>query len=190
MAVMNTAEMAGGQIDVPRAGRYRIDAENSNVTFTTRHLFGLAPVRGTFALRDGIIAVADPVDESAVHASVAASSFRTGNGARDATVLSRALLDAENYPRITFTSTAFARAQGEWLLRGELEVRSLTQVTEIQITEVGTETKAGETILRVRAQTEIDRYTFGITAYRGLAARRLTLNFEIVAKLEETGALR
>jgi polyisoprenoid-binding protein YceI len=184
MAVMNTAAAADSQLDVPRAGRYRIDIENSTVTFTTRHLFGLAPVRGTFALRDGLIAVADPVGESAVHASVAASSFRTGNGTRDAAVLSQALLDAENYPRITFTSTALARTQGEWLLRGELEVRDVTRLAEVRVTEVSAKAGPGQAALYVRAQAEIDRYAFGITAYRGLAARRLTLSFDIVAVLD------
>jgi len=37
----------------PQLGRYDIDRERSTVTFRTRHLFGLAPVRGTFTLKAG-----------------------------------------------------------------------------------------------------------------------------------------
>ena len=53
----------------------------ATVAFATRHLLGLAPVRGTFALRDGTVIVTDPVTGSAVQARVAASSFRSGNPA-------------------------------------------------------------------------------------------------------------
>ena len=41
----------------PRPGRYEIDTSCSAVTFRTRHLFGLAPVRGSFAIRAGTIDV-------------------------------------------------------------------------------------------------------------------------------------
>jgi polyisoprenoid-binding protein YceI len=37
----------------PPLGRYRIDARSSAVRFRTRHMFGLAPVRGSFAVRAG-----------------------------------------------------------------------------------------------------------------------------------------
>jgi polyisoprenoid-binding protein YceI len=40
----------------PRPGRYEIDTSCSAVTFRTRHLFGLAPVRGSFTIRAGVTA--------------------------------------------------------------------------------------------------------------------------------------
>ena len=51
---------------IPRPGRYEIDTSCSAVTFRTRHLFGLAPVRGSFAIRAGRIDVAEPVADSSV----------------------------------------------------------------------------------------------------------------------------
>lgn len=185
MAVMS-AETTSRQISVPTAGRYRIDTERSAVTFATRHLFGLGPVRGTFALRDGVISVADPVGESAVHASVAASSFRTGNDTRDAAVLSRSLLDAERYPGITFTSTELVQAAGGWALRGELEVRGVVRLVEARLRAVS---EAGGT-LRATAEAAVDRYDFGITAYRGLAARRLTITLDVTAHRETSSGTR
>jgi polyisoprenoid-binding protein YceI len=35
-------------VTTPHPGRYDIDAGRSAVTFRTRHLFGLAPVRGRY----------------------------------------------------------------------------------------------------------------------------------------------
>jgi polyisoprenoid-binding protein YceI len=88
----------------PRPGRYEIDTSCSAVTFRTRHLFGLAPVRGSFAIRAATIDVAEPVTDSSIHAEIDTASFRTGNGQRDVTVHSARLLDAVRYPVITFIS--------------------------------------------------------------------------------------
>ena len=176
------------------AGRYRIDVEQSTVSFTTRHFFGLGPVRGTIALRDGMITVGDPVAGSTVRARVAASTFRSGSQPRDAAVLSPRLLDAENYPSLTFTSTDLVRESaagpagnpGQWRLRGELEVRGVTRLVEVRIialsvAEDGPAGPAGPT-LRASAQLSVDRYAFGITAYRGLAARMLTIDLDLRAQ--------
>jgi polyisoprenoid-binding protein YceI len=166
-------------------GRYRIDAQRSTVTFTTRHLFGLAPVRGTLTLRDGTVDVADPVTGSTVRARVATATFQSGSTARDAAVLSPRLLDATACPSLTFTSTGFAPAEGEpgqWRLRGALEVRGVARPVEARVT-VAAATNAGP--LRASAQLTVDRYAFGITAFRGLAARWLTIDLEIVAELAE-----
>src|SRR5580700_10378647 len=39
----------------PQLGHYEIDPGSSRISFRTRHMFGLAPVRGTFAIRSGIV---------------------------------------------------------------------------------------------------------------------------------------
>lgn len=164
------------------AGRFRIDPEHSTVDFATRHFFGLAPVRGTFELRDGVIVIAEQVTDSAVWTRVSASTFQTGNDARDATVLSRRLLDADTHPSLTFSSTDLVQEQGKWLLRGELEVRGVTGLTEASISSLAVD-DAGAT-LRATAEVTIDRYAFGITAYRGLAARKLTIKLSVTAHRE------
>jgi polyisoprenoid-binding protein YceI len=182
MAVMTPAEVSSRRIDVPKPGRYRIDPERSTVTIRTRHLFGLGPVRATLALRDGRIQVTGPPEASTVQARFAASTFRSRNPVRDAAVLSPRLLDAEAYPSLSFTSTEFIQEQGQWSLRGELEVRGVTRLVEARISAVETG-GAGDT-LRATAQVSIDRYDFGITTYRGLAARRLTVGLGITAHRE------
>ena len=180
MDVMTPAEATGKQLEVPRAGRYRIDPEASTVAVRTRHFFGLGPVRATLALRDGRIDVTAPPQASAVTARFAASSFQSGNPARDAAVLSARLLDAEADPSLAFTSTALAQAEEQWLLRGELEVRGVTRLVEVRLVAVS-ETSG---TLRATAQVAVDRHDFGITAYRGLASRRLTVDLDITAHRE------
>lgn len=172
--------MSSQKLNVPRPASYLIDPEASTVTIRTRHLSGLGPVRATLALRDGRIQVAAPPEASAVHARFAASTFRSGNPVRDAAVLSPKLLDAEAYPSVTFTSTELIEAQGQWALRGELEVRGVTRPVEARLNAVS---EHGGT-LRATAQVAVDRYDFGITTYRGLAARSLTVDLDITAHRE------
>ena len=115
--------------------------------------------------------VTEPPEASTVQARFAVSTFESGNGARDAAVLSPRLLDAEAHPSLSFTSTGLVSEQGRWSLRGELEVRGVTRLVEARISALAAERRA---TLRASAQAGIDRYDFGITTYRGLAARRLT----------------
>jgi polyisoprenoid-binding protein YceI len=187
--VMNETHppLATGVTAIPPAGRYRIDPKRSTITISTRHLFGLGPVRATLALRDGRIQANDPPAGSAVRASAAAVSFHSGNDARDAAVLSPRLLDAATYPSLTFISTALEREsasdafpEGRWLLRGELEVRGVGRLVEAAIATVS----AHGGTLHATARLRVDRYDFGITAYRGLAARWLTVDLDITAEID------
>ena len=182
MAVMTSAELTSQRLDVPPAGRYRISPAQSAVAIRTRHLFGLGAVRATLALRDGRIVVTGPPEKSTVQVRLAAASFESGNPARDSAVLSRRLLDAEAFPAVTFTSTELIQTGQQWSLRGELEVRGVARLVEARITAL----RADESTLDARAQAVIDRYDFGITAYRGLAARRLTVHLAVIACREES----
>jgi polyisoprenoid-binding protein YceI len=182
MAVMTTADVSSQRIDIPRPGRYRISPAGSSVTIHTRHFFGLGAVRATLDLRDGRILVTEPPAASTVQVRFSASSFESGNGARDAAVLSPRLLDAAAYPTLSFTSTQLVNEQGQWALRGELEVRGVTRLVEARITAL----QADAATIRASARAGVDRYDFGITTYRGLAARRLTIDLDIIAHLEQS----
>ena len=93
----------------PRPGRYVIDPASSAVTFRTRHMFGLAPVRGTFAIRAGAVEVTGGPARRAAHAEIDAASFRTGNPQRDASVRSARLLDTGRHPVIMFEASGWTR---------------------------------------------------------------------------------
>ena len=155
----------------PRPGRYEVDTGCSAVTFRTRHLFGLAPVRGSFAIRAGTIDVAEPLDASSVSVQIGTASFRTGNEQRDSNVRSERLLDAGRYPVITFRSEG---ADGP-ALTGTLTVRNVTMPVALSIEQ----TAVQEQSFTARASTRIDRTEFGVTAYRGLAGRYLDITAEV-----------
>jgi polyisoprenoid-binding protein YceI len=158
-------------VTTPQLGRYEIDTGRSTVTFRTRHLFGLAPVRGTFAIRSGTIDVAEPLAASPILAEIDAASFCTRNPQRDASVRSARFLDAARHPVMTFRSE---RIDGEELT-GTLTVRGVTRPVRlaVELADVSPRT------FTARATTRIDRTEFGVTASRGLAGRYLDLSLEV-----------
>ena len=167
---MTTSQDHATNTTTPQLGRYEIDTGRSTVTFRTRHLFGLAPVRGRFAIRGGTVDIAEPLTASAVYAEIDAASFRTEYPQRDASARSARLLDVARHPVITFTSERVDRQE----LTGTLTVRDVTRPVNLSIegSEVSPRT------FTVRATTRIDRTEFGLTAYRGLAGRYLDLSVE------------
>ena len=157
----------------PRLGHYEIDISRSRVTFRTRHMFGLGPVRGTFAIRSGCVDIAEPLADSAVQAEIDAASFRTGNEQRDQSVLSARLLDATRYPVISFRD-GHVGADGT-TIRGTLTVREVSRPVSLSIGQV---TVDGQSFT-ASATVRVDRTEFGVTAMRGLAGRYLDLTLEV-----------
>jgi polyisoprenoid-binding protein YceI len=155
----------------PQLGRYRIDPGGSAVRFRTRHLFGLAPVRGRFAIRAGTVDVAEPLTGSRVYAEIESGSFHTRNPVRDANVRSAGFLAADEHPVLAFSSTGLA---GQ-VLAGTLTVHGVTRPVSV-LAEV---TDVSPLVFSARATVRIDRYDFGVTASRGLAGRYLDVTLEV-----------
>jgi polyisoprenoid-binding protein YceI len=157
----------------PRLGHYEIDVSRSRVTFRTRHMFGLGPVRGTFAIRSGSVDIAEPLADSAVHAEIDTASFSTGNLQRDQSVRSARFLDAARFPVISFRD-GLVSADG-MTVNGTLTVREVSRPVVLSIGQV---TAAGQSFT-ASAAVRVDRTEFGVTAMPGLAGRYLDLTVEI-----------
>ena len=169
------------QLSEIRPGRYVIDPASSTVTFRTRHMFGLGRVRGTFAVRGGAVEVTGVAGEARCYAEIDAASFRTGNPQRDASVRSARLLDTDHHPVIIFeaqrldgTGPDSAGPDGTGLA-GQLTVRGVTRPAAIAAELTG----AAPGGFTARGTVRVDRTAFGVTAYRGLAARQLDLIVEV-----------
>jgi polyisoprenoid-binding protein YceI len=155
----------------PKLGGYAIDTDSSTIHFKSRHLFGLMPVKGTFAIRSGTVDVAEPVEESRIRVEIDAKSFHTGNDHRDGDVKSAKFLDAEKHPVITFVSDG---VDGK-AITGRLTACGVEKPVTLQVEEVKV---AGEKFT-ARATTRVDRTEFGVTASPGMAGRHLDLTLEV-----------
>jgi polyisoprenoid-binding protein YceI len=153
-------------------GTYRVDPARSSVAFSVKHLFGMATVHGTLAVRDGTVVVADDPRRSHVTATVDAGSFRTGNARRDKDVTSKKFLDTSRYPTMSFEGTALTRREdGPWQLSGTLTVHG----TDGHVVVIVTEEPGG----LLRGTARADRHAFGVTSGKGLIGRYLDITVEV-----------
>jgi len=166
-------------VQVPGIGRYAIDNQGSTVAFRSRHLFGLALVRGTMAISHGLVDVADPITDSSVHAEIDTTSFDTGSRQRDGDVRSARFLGADRYPSMTFTSARLDRSDGRWTLAGALTVRDVARPVSLAI-EQSTVQPGTPNSFVVCATTRIDRTEFGLTAARWMAGHDLDVSLRIL----------
>ncbi|MGW2816354.1 YceI family protein [Streptomyces sp. NPDC001415] len=155
----------------PGLGRYEIDPGGSTVTFRTRHVFGLLPVSGGFAIRSGTVDIAEPLVGSGVRAEIDAASFNTGSRQRDTAVRSPRFLDADRHPLITFTAD---RLDGT-TLPGTLTVCGVARPVSLTIEESTSSAGAFSAV----ATTRIDRTAFGVTSSPGMAGRHLDLTVRV-----------
>ena len=169
-----------------QAGDYDIDPQRTTIRFRTRHMFGLGPVRGTFAVWSGAVSVTDPLDGSAIYAEIEAASFHTGNPQRDRTVLQRRHLDASRHPVLAFAAQgAQPKSTGPaaGTIGGTLTVRGV----ERPVTLVVSSAEPAEADISVTASMHVDRFDFGLTAMRGMVGRYLDLELSAICVARGTG---
>ncbi|MGC5015044.1 YceI family protein [Streptosporangium sp. DT93] len=160
-------------------GVYRVDPDATKVRFTTRAMFGLLPVRGSFTVDHGRILVTEDVEGSTVDVVIRAAGFESGNAQRDEHVRSSDYLDAAAYPEIVFSGQDVTRSAEGAAVRGSLTVKGVTRPTVLTLGPVVTDDRC----LRVRATTDVDRYAFGLTRAKGMTGRRLAITLEVTAFL-------
>jgi len=143
-------------------GRWALDPAHSSVGFTIRHL-GVSKVRGHFRRFDVEVVVGDTAGATTVAAEIDVASLDTGNGDRDAHVLSPDLLDVTSRPTIVFRSTGVEGAGADWRLDGELTIGEVTRPVRLDVELGGTEAFVdGRLHAGFEARTEIRRSDFGI----------------------------
>jgi polyisoprenoid-binding protein YceI len=172
MAIPGTAEQS-----LPAAGTYEIDPVASTVRFDTRAVFGLLPVRGTFAISHGWITIAESPEESSVDVAMDAASFESGNQQRDDHVRSSDYLDVARHPEINFRSQSLERSAQDATLQGELTACGVTKPVLVTITSVACEDRR----ITANGTATMDRYAFGVTKAKGMTGRRLKITLEVVA---------
>ena len=165
-------------LETPRPGRYVVDVGKSTVSFTTRHMFGLAGVKGTFTLREAEFTVGDPVETTTLRAVIDAASFQTGTAKRDADVNSAKFLDTAKFPDITVTGSGASMRDGHWVATGTLTARGVPSPLELVLNII---TESPDGLLTLRATAKVDRYAHNVSAAKGMAARWLDMSVEAIA---------
>ena len=145
-------------------GTWQIDPTHSTIGFVARHAM-VAKVRGGFTDFTGTLNLngADPAASSA-ELTIVASSFESKNAERDAHVKSADFLDADQFPTITFTSTAVTqKGDDEFVVTGNLTIHGVTKPVDVKWELLGTSQDPwGNTRIGFEGKAEISRKEFGL----------------------------
>jgi polyisoprenoid-binding protein YceI len=138
------------------AERYQIAPQQSQFQFKGYSL--LANALGTFHRFSGeIVADAQQLNASHVRFVIEAASLDTANTRRDQHLRSKDFLFVDQYPTITFTSTAIIRDGLKYAVQGDLEMRGVTRRVTIPVT---VEQRQDE--IMVQGSVSLNRRDFGI----------------------------
>jgi polyisoprenoid-binding protein YceI len=143
---------------------FAVDTTHSEATFQVRHL--VTKVRGRFTDLGGSIAFdeASP-GNSAVTFTIQAASIDTGTPDRDAHLRSQDFFHVEQYPVITFASTAItARGGDRYDVTGDLAMRGVTKQITLPVTFLGKARDPwGNEKIGFETETTINRKDYGLT---------------------------
>lgn len=170
---------------VPAAGSWDVDKGHSSVEFVARHLM-VTKVRGRFADYDAAITIAERPEDSKVDVTIHTGTITTGDPGRDGHLTSADFLDVENFPTITFASTA-VRPTGEstWDVDGDLTIHDVTQPATLAVEFGGVASDPwNNTKAFFSAATEFDRETFGLTWNQPLAGGGVLVGKKVKVELE------
>jgi polyisoprenoid-binding protein YceI len=160
MATTHTAQT--GTIIEP--GTWSIDASHSSVEFVARHLM-VTKVRGRFGEIDGTITIADDPFQSSVRASVDAASVSSGDEKRDAHLRSADFFDVEQFPTITFKSTAVTKTDDGFSVVGDLTMHGITKPVTLEVEDLSAPSKDpwGNTRVGTSAKAKVNRRDYGLS---------------------------
>ncbi|NKQ53580.1 YceI family protein [Amycolatopsis sp. K13G38] len=170
-------------------GTYEIDPAHTRIGFVARHAM-VTKVRGAFNEFSGTATIdGDNPEKSAASVAITAASIDTRNADRDGHLRSNDFLAMEEYPEITFTSTAIKQTgDNEFDVTGDLTVRGVTKSVTIPFTYEGTaQDPFGNTRIGFEGSVVINRKDFGVTWNAPLetggvlVSEKVTLEFEVSA---------
>jgi polyisoprenoid-binding protein YceI len=170
-------------------GKYVLDGSHSRIGFVARHAM-ITKVRGAFNEAEGTGYLdAETPANSRLELSIKANSIDTRNAQRDEHLRSNDFLSMDEYPEITFVSTAVEEIDAEHVrVTGDLTVRGVTKPVNVNFEFTGSAVDPfGNTRIGLEGGTTINRKDFGITWNAALekggvlVSEKVDLEFEVSA---------
>ena len=141
-----------------------IDTVHSHIGFSVKHMM-VATVRGQFKSYRGSVRL-DPNNFalSKFEGEIDVASIDTDNNDRDNHLRTNDFFDAQNHPKITFSSTRIeAKDAGEFVVHGDLTIRGVTKPVALDVEFHGTSKNPyGKTVAGFNARATINRKDFGV----------------------------
>jgi polyisoprenoid-binding protein YceI len=164
------------------SGNWRLDLSGASVSFSVSVL-GLFNIGGMFERVAGDILLDDTCTAAAITFSIDATSVNTRNAKDDRFLRSAALLNTENFPRVTFASRNIVLTDsGTGSITGTLSLNGISR--DVRFTFQRHTIEHGDTATintRFEASTRISRSDFGITALPIAVSDTVNLRVSVAA---------
>ena len=170
-------------------GTYAIDPTHSQIGFGARHAM-VTKVRGQFNEFTGTgFFDAETPANSNLQVTIQAKSINTNNADRDTHLRSNDFFAMDEFPLITFVSTAFSKADGEtYSVTGDLTIKGISKSITFNLDYTGTAVDPwGNTRVGFEGKVTVNRKDWGINFNAALEAggvlvgEKISLEFEISA---------
>ena len=167
-------------------GTYTIDPSHSRIGFVARHAM-VTKVRGSFNdfAGSGYFDAEDPA-RSTLELTIQAASIDTRNADRDAHLRSNDFFDMEQYPEITFRSTAVEQLDPEtYRVTGDLTMRGVTRPVTFDLEYTGAAIDPYQNQrIGFEGQTTVNRKDWGISWNAALEAGGVLVSEKVVLEFD------
>ncbi len=166
--------------------KWTIDNTHSSIEFKIKHMM-ITNIKGNFTDYKGEITMNEGDFESAALSFTAeVASINTKNADRDKHLLSADFFDAEQFPKVTFTSTKVSKKSGhDYTITGELNMHGVSKIVHLE-TEFGGEMKDpwGNTKLAINVVGKINRKDWGLNWNSALETGGVLVSEEVKLEAE------
>jgi polyisoprenoid-binding protein YceI len=167
-------------------GDYLIDPAHSRIGFAARHAM-VTKVRGSFTEFEGKVHLDEQnPTQSSARIVIKVHSIDTGNADRDSHLRSNEFFAMDEFPEITFTSTAAEKVgDDDFRLTGDLTVKGVTKPVTIDFTYQGTaKDPYGNLRAGFEGKATINRRDFGVTTNLALETGGVLVSDKIALELD------
>ncbi len=172
--LFSTALVASALSASLSAADYTVDPDHAAAIFVAGH-FGVSHVYGQFTEVKGTFAIDSDATKDAFDIKVTASTLFTHNEKRDQHLKGPDFFDVNQFPLLTFKSTAVAGDDKVLTVNGDLTIHGVTKPVTVKVNKIG----EGEVFKSQRIGYEstfvIKRGDFGMTALPGGVGEEVTI---------------
>ena len=170
---------------------WTIDPSHTTVEFVAKHMM-ITTVKGRFAEFSGtVVADEESLADSTVEVTMQAASLDTRSEQRDAHLRSPDFLDVENYPDVTFKSTAISGTKQSFTVTGDLTIRGVTRPITLDASFEGEgKDPWGGTRASFSAHGKFDRRDFGLTWNVALETGGILVSNDVRINIEAQAVLQ
>lgn len=144
---------------------WKIDQAHSEVKFRVKHLV-ISTVTGHFNSFSATITGEKPdFTDAKIEFEADVDSISTKNDQRDGHLKSPDFFDAQNHPKIKFTSTSVTKkGDSDYVVNGDLTIRGVTKNVALSVVYNGATTGFGNVeVIAFEITGKVNRQEFGLT---------------------------